>query len=537
MISALQRHAEARPWLIDAGLVLWLTLCAAAMRLTLLGRIPYGVHPDEAQVGTDVQKILNGDLLGVYTHAALGQPSAHAYLSTPAIWIMGDSALSVRITLALTGVAAVPLLYLLVRITLGRLEAFLAAALLTVSYWHLLYSRVAHWSISYGTVLLAVLVCVMLGMQRRQRAWFIAAGLLLGVGVYTYNIYPIVVIATFTFLAIIGVMKMRADDDARWWAGSSLLLAGVALVVALPFLWYISNPDAYYWKHIDNYSEVGVARSPEFEDASLGERVRLIAEQSWTFAKAYTYDAPLDNVDANGVRPVFDPVTLVLMACGLVFAVRRLREPMIIAMLCCLVIIPLPALLQRGSIMRQPVAAAPYAMLLAALPLAALLREAWRRPETVRALAVGGVTAVVALISVVTVRDCYWTWREHEWVRHIYYSQFTTASLYMRDLPPETYVYFYNERASIDLETRAFLAPDVEGEDRSFEFGQRNGSIENVDRSRPAVFVLMDGYYGLLPSLRERYPDGYVRRVARDGKLEFIAYELPAEGVAVRTWP
>lgn len=537
MIATLRRHAEARPWLIDAALLLWLTASAAAIRLTLLGRIPYGVHPDEAQVGTDVHRILDGDLLGVYTHAALGQPSGHAYLSTPAIWIMGDSALSLRITLALTGVLAIPLLYLLVRVTMGRLEAFLAATLLSVSYWHLLYSRVAHWSISYGTVLLAVLLCIMLGMQQRRRAWFLAGGVLLGLGVYTYNIYPIAVVAVFAFLAIMALIKLRAADDAQWWMRSSLALAGVSFVVALPFLIYISDPDAYYWKHIDNYSEVGVARSDEFDDASAGERARLIGEQAWTFAKAYTYDAPFDVVDANGIRPVFDPLTLLLMAVGVVIAIRRRREPMIIAMLCCLVIIPLPAVLQRGSIMRQPVAAAPYVALLAALPLAAVIRGAWRRPAEVRAFAIASVTACIAMISAITVRDYFWTWRNHEWVRFIYYSQFTTASLYMRDLPDNTYVYFYNERASINLETRPFLAPNGRGQDRSREFSDRGGSIEEVDRARPVAFVLMDGYLDLLPSLRERYPGGYVRRVERDGQLEFIAYELPAEGIAARTAP
>lgn len=542
MIDAISRHAEARPWLIDAALLVWLTASAAALRLTLLGRIPYGVHPDEAQVGTDVHKILDGDLLGVYTFAALGQPSGHAYLSTPAIWLLGDSALSVRITMALTGVLAIPLLYLLVRVTMGRLEAFLAATLLSVSYWHLLYSRVAHWSISYGTVLLAVLLCVTLGMQQRRRAWFVAGGALLGLGVYTYNIYPIAVIALFAFLAIMSLIKLRAGgdaarDDAAWWLRSSLTLAGVSFVVALPFLIYISDPDAYYWKHIDNYSEVGVARSDEFGDASLGGRIELIGEQAWTFVKAYTYDAPLDIVDANGVRPVFDPLTLLLMAAGIVFAIKRRREPMIIAMLCCLLIIPLPAVLQRGSIMRQPVAAAPYVALLAALPLAAILRAAWRRPAEVRSFAIAVVTACVAMVSVITVRDYFWTWRQHEFVRFIYYSQFTTASLYMRDLPDNTYVYFYNDRASINLETRPFLARDVMGEDRSREFSDHDASIEGIDRATPVAFVLMDGYLDLLPSLRERYPGGYVRRVERDGKPEFIAYELPAEGVAALAEP
>ena len=134
------------------------------------------------------------------------------------------------------GSIAQPLLYLLVRTSFGRAEAFFAGAMLTVSYWHLLYSRVAHWSISYGTVILGVLLLLMLGRNRVQRGWFIAAGALLGLGIYTYNIYPIAVIAVFAFVAIMWFAEWRHRDDRGWWLRSLAWFAGAAFVVALPML-------------------------------------------------------------------------------------------------------------------------------------------------------------------------------------------------------------------------------------------------------------------------------------------------------------
>jgi len=524
-LARLRRFYEGDPTALDLTLLTLVTAVAAVLRLAWLGAIPYGVHPDEAQVGTDAHRILHGDFLGVYTHAALGQPSGHAYLTTPAIWLLGNSAFALRLPLALVGLAAIPLLYLLVRVSFRRAEAFFASAMLAVSYWHMFYSRVAHWSISYGTVVLAVLLCVMLGMRSRRRAWFATAGALLGLGVYTYNVYPIAVVAVLAFLAIITWTRYRAD--LRWWTGCMLWMGGASLVVAAPMLNYLADPDAYYWAHVDNYSQANVTRSTEFHHASAWGKVEIVAGQARTFVRAYTTTAHHDSIDGNGLRPMFDPMTLLLLALGAVMAVRLRREPMVIAALCCVLIIPLPAIPQRESIMRQPLGAAPFVMFIAALPLAAV----WRAATTMRrwpgAASIAVVCAALALIAGLTVRDYFWTWRKSDWAWRYYASQMTSASIYMRDLPPDTLIYFYSGGATINLETRQFLAPDVHGVDRSSEFSPYHGSIDNPDRTRPVAYVLLGKYLSLLPEIEQRFPGGRERIATRDGRTEFYAYELP----------
>jgi hypothetical protein len=238
-------YYDAHPRMLDLTLVAVVTACAAVLRLALLGRIPYGVHSDEAQLGTDGYKILDGDLWTVYTHAVLGQPSGHAYLTLPSFELLGWTPLAMRLPLAL---------------------------------------------------------------------------------------------------------------------------------VALPMIIYVANPDSFYWFHINNYGDVRVTQEQEYKDASAWGKVEVIGDQVRDFAAAYAWDAPLDIVDGNGQRPMFDPPTVILLLAGLVIAFQRRREPMVVAAVCCFVIIPLPAVPQEGSIMRQPMAAAPYAMLLAALPLASLWR-------------------------------------------------------------------------------------------------------------------------------------------------------------------
>ena len=522
----LRRRFEADPLALDLALLTLVTVAAAALRLALLGDIPYGLHPDEAQAGLDARRIIDEGWIGVYTESVLGQPAGHSYLTVPAVWLLADTVFAVRIGIALVALLAVPLLYALVRLSLGRTEAFFASALLAVSYWHLFYSRIAHWSITYGTVVLGVLLCVVMGMRTERSRWFFGAGLLLGLGVYTYNVYPIAVIAVAVFLGVITFTHMR--DEWRWWLPSLAIMAGAALFVATPMIVYVSDPDAFFWTHVDNYSEAGVLRSDEFRDEGPAGKAWLILKQAGTFVKAYTFDGQEDIVDGNGVRPVFDPLTLTLLASGAVAAFLRRREPLVIAAVCMVLIIPLPALLQRGSIMRQPVAAAPFAMIIAALPLAALWRSAIARPERLRAFPAALAVSALAAVAAITVRDYFFDWRDHPTERFVYHSEITSASLYMRDLPPDTYVYFYSDRHPFRLETRLFLAPDVLGEDRSRQFSEAAGSIDDIDRARPVSFVLLPGYLDLLAEIAARYPGGRAREVKRGDSTEFIAYELPA---------
>ena len=553
--------ARTHDWAIDAALLVAITAVAGVLRLVLLGNVPYGVHPDEAQVGTDAHRILAHGWIGVYTPAALGQPSGHAYLTTPSIWLLGNNAFALRLPLALVALAAIPLLYLLVRVAIGRVEATFAAAMLAVSYWHLFYSRVAHWSISYGTVVLAVLLCLMLGLRggRRAWAWYAAAGALLGLGVYTYNIYPIAIVAVAAFLAIMTVRVLlaerarrraagiarsggreagadRVDDRVpggglrrpamRPWFIAMGLFVLAALIVATPMINYLRNPDAIYWKHFNNYESVRVTRTPEYAAAGTWEKVGLVLGQAKFLASAYAWHGRVDYVDGNGLRPIFDPLTLALLLVGLVFAWRYRRNPLIIAALCCFVIIPLPAVPQKGSIMREPVGAAPYAMLFAALPLAAAWRWGMRRPDVVqRWLPAGAACVAVVVIGAWTVRDYFGKVPGSDVTRFVYSSQVTSASSFMSTLPDGSYVYFYSDRWPFRIETRQYLAPHVQGEDRSEEFAG-TVSIPTVDPAQRSVFIVLGRYEPMLASIEARYPGGRETIETRDGKFEFAAYQV-----------
>ena len=62
-----------------------------------------------------------------------------------------------------------------------------------------------------------------------------------------------------------------------------------------------------------------------------------------------------------------------------------------------------------------------------------------------------------------------------------------------------------------------------------FTLSGHGGSINGIDQSRPAVFVLLGSYLPLLSEIEARYPDGEERIVRHDGLVDFEAYEVRSE--------
>jgi hypothetical protein len=109
----------------------------------------------------------------------------------------------------------------------------------------------------------------------------------------------------------------------------------------------------------------------------------------------------------------------------------------------------------------------------------------------------------------------------------VYTQEISEASEYLNSLDEEPYVYFYSSRWRFDYETRQYLAPGFEGEDRSERFGRRQDDVI-VDHSRDSIFLLLNPYFDRLENIKRLYPGGE-EYLGRDGEtVLFIAYHVPA---------
>lgn len=144
--SAAKAH-HGREWLATlirqpAVWAMLITLLAFGLRVWALERFPPGWRDDEL-IETLVisQKILHGDLAFYYPDASGHEALYHA-LNAIFLAFFGPTSLGIRLLSAILGTLAVPLTYALARRMFGAAVGLTASALLAVSFWGLMYSRV-----------------------------------------------------------------------------------------------------------------------------------------------------------------------------------------------------------------------------------------------------------------------------------------------------------------------------------------------------------------------------------------------------------
>jgi len=506
-----------------------ITLAAGVLRFWALGDVPFGVHGDEAHAGLDGMRVLREGWIGVYTPSALGQPAGHAYLTAPFLEIFGTSAFSLRLPFALVGLAAVPLAYAVFRLQANRTVATIAAILLATSLWHFHFSRVAHWSITYPTVELLVLLFWTLGMRDGRWRWFILAGATLGLGLYTYNVYPIFVIAFAIWVALYTLLSRRGDKF-RPWAMRVTAAAAVSVLVAMPLFIYIADGSNHYFEHYNQYYEhFSVLATDAFEQGDTGERIDIVTNQVEKWVGAYGWKGVQDYTDGAGANrePMFDKLTVALLVTGVAYAAWNWRKtPHLMALLFFLTI-PLTSVLQINSHYRGPLGAAPFVLFIAALPLAWFWQRSGTLQRPVQWATRLGVVAVLSFIAYTSVHTYFGKWDDSGNFRFVYTEEISAASEYLSALPGEPYAYFLSDRWSYDYETRRFLAPENPGEDRSVKFGKRQDF--EIDRTRDSVFLLLAPYMEKLEAIKSAYPGGIEYHGFREERTIFIGYFLPAE--------
>lgn len=174
-----------------AGYIIAIILIAAFLRLFLLEAIPNGFHQDEAINGYDAYSILRtsrdmyGNFLPPFVKSLNDyRESLHLLLMIPAIQVFGLSEFAVRFPSAVIGVATVFVLYRLVREILEPRSALFSALFLTLSPWHIQFSR-----IGYGAMLVPFLLCLGLLFlyQSLQRSYYLYfSAFFFGLALYTY---------------------------------------------------------------------------------------------------------------------------------------------------------------------------------------------------------------------------------------------------------------------------------------------------------------------------------------------------------------
>ncbi len=242
-------------------LMLLALLVAAALRFPDLSTTPPGLHYDEAANAILSAEIgLEGER-PIFISSYTGKEVMFFYLAGGLMRLVGESVFTLRLTAVFISLLTIAATYWLgVEAMRDRRVATLAATLLALSFWYLLFSRLGFRAITQPLMQAITVAALLRGLRRSEYRWLFVAGIGLGLAAYTY-----LAVRLFPVLLLIALMPLLLQRHQLRIRSRQLGAMGfVALAVASPLIrYFVQNPDAF-WVRITQVA-------PGADGLSLGE--------------------------------------------------------------------------------------------------------------------------------------------------------------------------------------------------------------------------------------------------------------------------
>ncbi len=226
------------------------------------GSLPPGLAEDEASDGVEAMSLArygmdrNGVSFPVrFISWGSGQDVLDSYILIPLVAVFGLSSKVVRFPVLVSGIISLPLIFFLGLKLRGRVFGLLAMFLLAISPWHIALSR---WGLDANLLpffFLLGFTCLLLSDSGNH--WFVMAGLVFGLGLYTY-------INSYLAIPLFLLLVLPFLYQARRIAGKDLL-AGllIFIIMAAPLVLYVLV-NTFNWPSI----HLGPLSVPRFPSVS-----------------------------------------------------------------------------------------------------------------------------------------------------------------------------------------------------------------------------------------------------------------------------
>jgi 4-amino-4-deoxy-L-arabinose transferase-like glycosyltransferase len=398
-------------------------LLAGFLRIWALGDVPPGVWYDEAAYAIDAQAV-ERDSFPIYFTGNQGREPLFIYLQAIALELFGLNPLGLRFVPVAAGMLTVALTFPLAHAMFGGRVALLSVALVALSGWHAVLSRVAMRATMTPLMVAAVAGVMWLAFRRRSPLLMAVAGALLGLSFYSYTAARAMPIWLAVFFSIwLLIPRWRPGISASHAVAMILAFWVTAGIVAAPLGYYfIQNPQDF------------ANRSAQV--VTVPVEMQLVPGQNGdprSIDDAPRWGGPVENIlrtlgmflvsgDTNARhnllgRPVFDPLTAIAFVAGIITIVARLLKPEHAFLALWLFVMLLPgALTGESPHMLRTAGILPGIYIFAAIGLVRLISLAGQLGNGRVPGLNAGVTAVTVLIVWTAVRTA--TGVLGEWPQH-----------------------------------------------------------------------------------------------------------------------
>jgi len=536
--------------------LLFVLILAAFFRFWKLDELPPGLYHDEAYNGLDALSLLQGKTfplfyegweiyaadahagrvpqqtrLPIFFEGNYGREPLHIYLMALSISVLGATPFAVRAVPAAAGVLAVLTTFLATRaLSDGRsnLLPLLAAFTIAILYPAVHFSRFGIRAMLFVPVETMVVACFWWGINRGKRNsqtrqvdttwfWFLAAGALLGLGLYTFaaaRLFPLLWALFVPLWFLIDRAALR-----RYWR-YMVGMAGVAVLTALPLLLFFARyPYFFVFRiaYVANKGKGAVEGRPWLTwILNMGRVARGLVYLGETHLR---HNLP--------GRPYFDAVQAGFFLFGVLRTFRRLLQPRFLFLLLWFGTMLLPSILSGDAphFGRLSGAAAPAAILVALgaewsiRKLGDLLQRLYSA-EMSRAIAVGLVATLFVVSTLWMSIDYFGRFARHPDLAVDFYEADWEMGLFAASQGEKMDIYL-----SPTQEELATILFALEDPDRLRNYDGTGSLIPAGRLGTELLYLVRQSDIANLEQLRSIFPDG-VQGKAGEG---FAPFYIPAD--------
>lgn len=297
-------------------------IVGATLRFYQLGDIPKVIDGDEGLIGLNAQLTTDGDLASPFS---LWENFGSLYLQL-VNWmfdLFGASPFSLRLLPAISGVLAIPALYLLARQIAGPRIATIAAYLIAASHAHIHFSRIGSVGYIHGSWIVPLeLYFLLRGLEKRNSFLTAAGGVLLAIHFRVYLSSQIITGLALVYMLILFLWY-------RPWFGTvwkqALIFWGGFLLMMTPQLRYIiANPHEF----MNRLMQDGTFQSGWLQQrmADTGQSsVQILTDQVFHSFLSLIYYPAIDFYGAN--FPLLSVFTAIFFLIGIGLILTRIKSP------------------------------------------------------------------------------------------------------------------------------------------------------------------------------------------------------------------
>ncbi|HUC20605.1 MAG TPA: glycosyltransferase family 39 protein [Candidatus Polarisedimenticolaceae bacterium] len=495
-------------------------LLATFMRFYHLPSLPPGLHADEAANGLDIIRMMDHHDFRPFYDTNGGREALFFYLQAIGVQLLGTTIIGLRVVPALLGVLAVAAVYVWLSNWFGRRVAITAALIMAVSPWAVTISRDGFRAGMMALMVPLTLWLFTKAVQTKDQRWYIAAGVSLGLGFYTYPAFWIIPLLLAAFM---GYLMHRKHKPAPSTPGIGKSLAA-ALVVMIPLIWYgIQHIGAI----VGRPAGVSIFNNPD----GFGGAMIALGDSIVKTLLMFNVHGDENYRHNLGGQPELNIFVGAMFVLGILVCITHRKRLPYAGLLALLVAMLIPAIFTAEGL---PHALRAYGALPATVGLAAIgtlyLLDQWRAvfPLNAPARAVGGTA--IGILLLLTVYQGY--------------TQYFTAWANS----PETYVAYREDTASLAkyYNARPFsgqryaIAEDYEMKPVQYLTHKKaiyrrldTREIEGLPLepgTAKEFSILSSGTANILPHLERKFPK--LTRTPHysefDGRELFVTYTVPA---------